>query len=105
MEKVIIKVKKETAEYLEDLLEREDIDFSEEGIDEDSTIETFTAKFSNGYEADIKVCSGEHNCYVDPVLFNANGCQIGLLEPDYELLGEYTFEVENEEYTVILELE
>ena len=44
-----------------------------------------------GYEADIKVCSGQNNCFVDPVLFNDKGGEITVLDVEGELLGFYDF--------------
>jgi len=64
------------------------------------TIATYTAKFSNGIEADIKVCgvkesqdAEEDECtpYIDAVLFE-NGNEIGCIEPGFDKLdGEYLF--------------
>ena len=59
-----------------------------------NTVETFTAQFahteSNGsVEIDIKVCDGA-NPFVDPVMFQ-DGSEVGCLECDDTLLGEYVF--------------
>lgn len=99
-QKQIIQIDTEEAKYLQDLLDATDIDFNKKKIAEDSTIETFTANFSNGFFADIKVCSGQNNCFVDPVLFTENGSQICVLEPEGELLGYYTFTVNDINYVV-----
>lgn len=48
---------------------------------EDLVIETFTGTFPNQCQADIKVCNGNPP-YIDPVLFDENGIEISLLEPD-----------------------
>lgn len=100
---VTIKIEKETADYLEDMLGRVGIDFHKEKIAEDSTIERFTAYFPNGYFADIGVCSGTDNCFVNPVIFNEAGCEMNFLEADDELFGEYVFGVNDVDYTVIVE--
>ena len=94
---VVLKVKKELIKELQDALDIEE--FTEETeVKRDTILKTFTAKFKNGYEADIKVCSGFHNCYVDAVLFDKNGYQKSVCEPSFELLGEYYFSYEGEEF-------
>lgn len=87
----VIFISKDQAGYLQWLLDQAEIDFDAENIPEDATLATFTARFSNGYEADIKVCSGQNNCFVDPVLFNEKGGEITVLDVEGELLGFYDF--------------
>lgn len=102
----VMKVKKESVDELQKLLDMEEIDFHKLKVAEDATLETFTVKFANGYEADIKVCSGQHNCFVDPVLFTPSGNECCVLEPECDILGEYWFEDHNSnEYIASLELE
>ena len=73
------------------------------GYQRDETI-TLTAKFDNGYEADIKtVICEEDSPYVDPVLFNPFGsevCASGVEEGPIQ--GEYVFESDSDTYTVIV---
>ncbi len=65
------------------------------------TIETFTAKFDDGREADIKVCSADDcSLFVDAVLFEKNGAEIAVCEPEYALDGEFEFETDGEAYVV-----
>ena len=67
-----------------------------------SVIETFTAKFDNGIEADIKVVNGD-GPYIDPVLFK-NGNEVQCLQdPSESLEGEYIFEYKNQQYVVVIE--
>ena len=101
-EKVKVKVEKELAEELQDFLNMEGVNLYDLEIVEDSVVETFTAKFSDGFEADIKVCAGIDNFYIDPVLFYKNGYEACVLDPCGELLGEYIFECDNKEYIVEL---
>lgn len=93
-------ISKTLADELQDYLNRDDIDFHNEKIARDSTIATFTARFSNGFEADIKVCAGSSNCFIDPVLFNEQGCEVSVLDCEANLLGEYYFEFEGNDYVV-----
>ena len=54
-------------------------------------LKTYTANFSDGIEADIKVCNGDTGAWIDAVLFDY-GNEINLLEPRYTLVGEYIFD-------------
>ena len=71
----------------------------------DGVIFTFTAMFSDGREADIKVCNAETEGggpWVDAVLFEASGHEIEALEPGDSLLGrhEWILEDEDKKYVV-----
>lgn len=65
------------------------------------TIATYTAKFDDGIEADIKLCNGD-TPYVDAVLFH-NGCEVAVLEVSDTLDGEYAFTYNNNKYIVSVE--
>ena len=67
----------------------------------DQGYETFTAKFGNGIESDIKVFDSPNGPWIDPVLFT-NGNEIVTLEAQYVLLGEYPFEYKGNKYIVKL---
>jgi hypothetical protein len=71
------------------------------GLKRDETI-TYTVKFPNGYEADIKVVICEDDTpYIDTVLFNERGCEITCSSDDSEQYdGEYCFEEGDKEYVV-----
>ncbi len=64
------------------------------------TVETFTAKFSKGYEADIKVCATwECDLFVDAVLFK-DGCEVAVCDPEYALDGIFEFETDDGHFEV-----
>lgn len=70
--------------------------------DEDGVIQTFTANFGDGWEADIKLCNGD-GPYVDAVLFY-HGSEVTCLEPSFDRLdGEYIFESDGQTFTVTIE--
>ena len=71
------------------------------GYDKVNTIQTYTASFNGGVEADIKVCDGNPP-FVDAVLYDG-GSEVQLTEVSDELLGEYQFFYDGKIYTVILE--
>lgn len=68
-------------------IETQEDGLRELGITEDSTLETFTVKFTDTVEADIKICSGQSNCFIDPVLFE-DGDEVCVLdcEGDFYIL-------------------
>lgn len=98
----VIFIEKRSARELQDLLDRVEINFHEEKIAEDALLAVFRAKFDNGYEADIKVCSGQNNCFIDPILFDEEGRQACLIDAEFDLLGVYEFEAEGVIYKVEL---
>ncbi len=66
------------------------------------TLETFTAKFDDGHEADVKVCVADDNSlFIDAVLFNKDGGEVATCEPAFEVEGEcYFYEKDGTEYVV-----
>lgn len=78
-------------------------DFKRLSLSKDSTLKTFTVKFNKNIEADIKVCSGDNNCFVDPVLFD-DGQEVCTLDCEGEFSHgqEFEFECDNVDYTVVV---
>lgn len=68
----------------------------------DCTVERYTGHFEDGHFADISICSGQSNFFIDPVLFNKDGYQVCVLDCADTILGEYEFEDEGNIY--ILEI-
>lgn len=95
--KAVIPVILEEAKFAVEILQIEEGRY--EGAEQDETIKTWTAKFENGYEADIKLCNGD-TPYIDSVLFNPSGSQVCVLEISEELIGEYVFECNGDQYEV-----
>jgi hypothetical protein len=100
-DRTVIKVDPIEADFMQGLLEIECEDLREKGFDTDITYKTYTAKFGADIEADISVCSGQTNFFINPVLYH-NGREVALLEPSDNLLSEYEFEY-GKVYTVVLE--
>ena len=86
---------------------------------DDGIIWIGTAKFDDGFEADIKLVGVNEgqieggrdiSAYVDPVLFDAENCEVAYGEPDAETIdGEYFFyyidgEDNEEEYVVYVKI-
>lgn len=71
--------------YIEDAIENG-------GMSEDDTI-TKTAKFSNGYEMDIKCCGADDEpAWTEAVLFDSEGSQIAVSEPSDDYFGIWELE-------------
>ena len=53
---------------------------------------TWTAKFQDGTEVDVKVCDAEEEgggAWSEAVLFDENGCELSCTEPDDTLAGDW----------------
>lgn len=68
----------------------------------DCTVERYTGYFEDGHFADVSLCSGQSNFFIDPVLFDEKGHQVCVLECADDILGEYSFADAGNEY--ILEI-
>lgn len=68
----------------------------------DCTVERYTGYFEDGHFADVSLCSGQSNFFIDPVLFDKDGNEVCVLECVETILGEYEFEDEGNIY--ILEI-
>lgn len=102
--KKTVTVSKKIADRLQALLDKTEVNFEKEMVDTDATLLTLTAKFDDQVEADIKVCSGQNNCYVDAVLFD-KGSEVCVSETCEKLLGDFYFTYKGNEYIVTLEVE
>jgi len=69
-------------------------------------VDGFVVDFGNGFQADIDLINSDDCPYLNCVLFE-HGCEIALLEPQYELQGEYIWKTsihgEELEFTLIIE--
>jgi len=94
-----ITVKQVEIKRLQKLLDQDEVNFTD-GIEMDSTLFNESVRFDNGFSANVKVCSGQTNCWTEAVIFNNEGIEIGVTEPSFELLGEYSFSFEENEYII-----
>ena len=79
-------------------------DMEREGVESDSTLFIKTARFDDGYEVDVKVCSGQHNLWSEAVLFDPDGNEVSCVDDcSYEHIdGEWSLESDDAEYTVVV---
>ncbi len=82
------------------LVEQTHLDFEVEGLIEDSTVESYTAVFPDGCEADVKLCAGQTNCFLDAVLFDSRGHEVCCPDCPDSLGDEIEFEYNNTLYIV-----
>lgn len=94
MEETVV-VPKETIDYWESLLQRDDIDYEKEGLKKYETAFCKTVTFANGYQMDIKVCTDtpeDGTIWSEAVLFTPEGCEVACTEVSDGLLGEWELE-------------
>ena len=91
--RAVIELPSETLAHYQYLLGRTGRQLYDEfGLKRDETI-THTAKFSNGYEADIKiVICEEAPPYIDAVLFDPRGSEVTCDSSEEDYGGEYWFQ-------------
>jgi hypothetical protein len=79
-------------------------DMKREGVDFDSTLFLRTVKFDDGYEAHVRVCSGQHNLWSEAILFDPDGNEVSCIDDcSYEHIdGDWYFETEDANYTVTI---
>lgn len=78
-------------------------DMEREEVEPDSTLFIETARFDDGYEMDVKVCSGQTNIWSEAVLFDPDGNEVCCTEPMYDNIdGEWSLESDDAEYTVVV---
>ena len=64
-------------------------------------VESFTARFANGYEADVKVVGCDEDCpYSEAVLFNPDGYQESYTDIEDTLAGDWEFYNDNNNYII-----
>ena len=86
---------------IESLLEQEVIDDSY-GRKENAVFNR-TFSFEDGTDVVIQVCVGANNAWVDSVWYDQNNRFLSESEPAFTLLGEYTLETDEANYSLILE--
>lgn len=103
--KTQIKISKDDVNFVDKVMEITD-ETDERWEDyqdlKDCTVERYTGRFEDGHFADVSICSGQSNFFIDPVLFNKDGYEVCVLECVDDILGEYEFEDEGNIY--ILEI-
>lgn len=78
-------------------------DMEKEEVEPDSTLFIRTARFDDGYEVDVKVCSGQANLWSEAVLFDPDGNEVYCTDPTYDNIdGEWSLESDDTVYNVIV---
>lgn len=101
----VLEVKNDVVLRLEEILNYTDEEFqdavSKGNLKEDTIYYSKIVKFSNGYFADVIVCTGQNNAYSDFILFNEKGVEL-TCTPGEELLGEVLFETEDYIFNLLI---
>jgi len=102
-EKIIVKILNDDAKEFNKILRRKT---AHPDYGRDSVIDVITVEFSNGYQADIKICNG-NGPYIDPVLFDADGEELTTDAVTDTILGKFVFtdnESESIRFVYIVEI-
>lgn len=103
VETVKLVIERKKLDYWENLLKKDDLDYDELGFAEYFTVMKWTARFSNGFEIDIKVNTNrrdDHDLFSEAVLFDKYGYQLGFTDVQYDLRGIWHIEYDGKSYRV-----
>jgi len=64
------------------------VEHPKDGLD---VLMSWTAQFEDGCQVDLRVLNANGGPFLDVVLFDHDGCEIGLEEGDAPILGEHAF--------------
>lgn len=80
-------------------------DFSKHNLSKFSCFFVETVTFKNGYQADIKACTGdiEDSVWFEMVLFDEKGNELSCTDVQETIDGEWELEYEDDVYTVYVE--
>lgn len=78
-------------ERLHKILDMSYEEAEKEGIKKGSKIKTFSKIFENGFMAEVSVCFGNHNAFVEATLFNEEYIPLEIKEIEDEINGVYEF--------------
>ena len=83
----------------------EEKDFSKHNLAKFSCFFVETATFKNGYQADIKACTGDigDSVWCEMVLFDEKGNELSCTDVQETIDGEWKLEYEDDVYTVYIE--
>jgi hypothetical protein len=83
----------------------EEKDFSKHNLSKFSCFFIDSVIFKNGYQADIKACTGDigDSVWCEMVLFDENGNELSCTDVDETIDGEWEFEYKDDVYTVYVE--
>lgn len=86
------------------LMQASQVDYEENDIPRYTTVKTWSVDLGDGYEADLKVCSSNYGdpLWCEGVLF-LHGSECGCTEVSDNLLGEYWFEHNGKQFTIVVQ--
>lgn len=99
-------IPKADADRYNRLMQASQVDYEKNDIPRYATVETWSVDLGDGYEADLKVCSSNYGdpLWCEGVLF-LHGGECGCTEVMDNLLGEYNFEHNGKQFTIVVQTE
>lgn len=98
-EKVLL-MNKEDIDKMEGLLLQDEDQFLQNKTQIDTTFLILGHYFGKNEElyAEVKVCSGQNNCYIDAYLSGDGYSELCILSPEGPFLKDYVFTYKNDSY-------
>ena len=99
-------IPKEDADKYNRWMQADQVDYEENDIPRYDVVTRWSVDLGGGYEVDIKVCSSNYDdpLWCEGVLF-LHGSECGCTEVSYDLLGEYRFEHNGQQFIVVVQTE
>lgn len=98
-----VKIPKKTLDQYERWLKNGGVDYGKEKIAECATTETWTARFRDGFAADIKVNALERESgdfFAEAVLYDSKGHEVDFSDCEYSLRGKWRLSSRKRNYIV-----
>ena len=95
-----IEVPEKDLKAYEEMLPYGEKELIEAGIPRLENVKTWTCRFENGNEADIKVNTSEDDVWTEGVLFDKDGNELCHTEVCDDIQGEWDFEFDGDTYEV-----
>lgn len=88
------------------LMQADQVNYEEHDIPRYAVVKSWSVNLGDGYEAEIKVCSSNYGdpLWCEGVLF-LHGSECGCTEVSDDLLGEYWFEHNGEQFLIVVKAE
>ncbi len=88
------------------LMQADQVNYEEHDIPRYAVVKSWSVNLGDGYEAEIKVCFSNYGdpLWCEGVLF-LHGSECGCTEASDDLLGEYWFEHNGEQFLIVVKAE
>ncbi len=100
--KTEIGIKSGQLEAYEKMLGYGEKELIDNGLPRCDNIKTWTGKFADGCEVDVKINSSEDDVWTEAVLFDEGGSELAHTEVCDTIRGDWHFSINGDEYTVVV---